>query len=204
MKNNQKTLTAYFEGSLAGSKEYKENYKKIISSLESYGCDVKHLIFEDNWEHKQKRTKKEATDVYNKILKEITSADFLVAEMTFGSPSVAMEISEAINKYKKPVLMLYHESKQGTPGAPFRGNSSKLLFIEKYSFSNLDHTIKKFLERVKSKIPSAKFTVRLSEELNEYTEHLKNKWNESSKNQTLLRILQERMDQDYEYGFKKA
>ena len=195
-----KTIKAYFETSIAGKDKYLPLYKKIVSELESLGCQVRQSIFEVSFEEKEKMSKEEAANVYKRILREIAQSDVFICDMTYPSPGVAMEVQDAIYRFKKPALVLYHESKEGgKPGAPFYGNPSKLLFLDYYNEDNLKHILKSFLRRAKRKIPSERFTVRMNEELDEYVEFLKILWKESSKNDVVTRLILKEMESDETY-----
>lgn len=125
--------------------------------------------------------------------------DFFIVDMTFGSPSIAMMIQDAIYLYTKPVLMLTHEDKQGEPGIPFAGNTSKLLTLAKYNFDNLDKVIKSFLRKAKYKVLSTRSSIRFTEELNRYLGYKKLQINNLSKNQALINLLEDIMEQDGTY-----
>jgi len=197
-------IKVYFDGSLAGLKKYKKNYEKVISVLGKNNCQVSRLLSEHNKNSYRLLPYHRSRKIYKKILKEVEKCDFTVAEMTFGSPSLAMVVQEAIYRYKKPVLVLFHESKQGRPGAAFSGHPSGLLYIEKYSFDDLDKIIKNFIKKIEGRIHSVKFTVRLDEELDNYLAYKKLKTGEISKNQMILNILREIMKKDKSYsGFLK-
>lgn len=188
----------YFEGSIAGRRLYKENYEKIIEILNKNNCIVTQSVM-DAKDSSDPISVEESKKIYSKILKNIMNCDFVVAEMTYGSPGVAMIIQDAIHKYKKPVLVLTHEDKEGRRSVPFTGNPSKLLNVKEYSFKNLENILKDFIIRIQTKIPSNKFTVRFDEELDSYLDYMKLKLKETSKNQTILTILRNQMERDEGY-----
>lgn len=195
-----KKIKVYFDGSLAGLKEYRENYKKVIAVLEKNDCQVSQLLFRHTRNSYQALSYRQGREIYKKIISAVSECDFMVAEMTFGSPSLAMIIQEAIYRHKKPVLVLFHESKKGRPGAAFSGHPSQLLYLKKYSFNTLDKIIKEFIKRIKNRIQAIKFTVRLDVELDNYLAYRKLKDREVSKNQIILNILRQSLGNDKGYS----
>jgi hypothetical protein len=196
-----KNYNVYFEGSIAGKQTYGENYERIIKSLRDHGCDVNELIFQVTLEEARSRTREECKRIYSDILQKIRKSDIFVADMTYSSPSLAMLIQDAIYRFNKPVLMLVFDQKEGKRGVPFTGNTSKLLTMKEYSFSNLDKIIEDFLRKVKYKILSNRISIRLPAEIDEYLEYKKIETKEVSKNQTLLNLLEDLIENDS--GFQR-
>lgn len=199
MAKEKSNLKIFFDGSLAGKKEYEEEYRLVVNTLKAVGCGVRQMILEGSWEEKERYSEKELADIYKKVLSGIRSSDAFVCEMTYDSPSLAMEVQDAIYKYKKPALILRKKKKVGQLGAPFTGNPSKLLFISTYDKNNLTEVLRSFIRKAKRKIPSERFTVRMAEELDEYIEYLKILWKESSKNDVVTRLIKKEMATDENY-----
>jgi hypothetical protein len=191
-----KNYKVYFEGSIAGKESYSEHYKRIITALTQANCDVTETIFQVTIEEARERTQVDAKEIYSNILKMIKNSDIFVVDMTYGSPSLAMLIQDAIYRFSKPILMLVYKTKEGKRGVPFAGNTSKLLTIKEYSFENLNEVIADFLKKVKYKVLSTRLSVRLTAEVDEYLEFKKLQTKEISKNQTLLNLFEELMDKD--------
>jgi hypothetical protein len=191
----------YFEGSIAGKQLYTKHYEKIIESLKKHNCEVTETIFQVTIDEARGRTKEECKKVYGDILQMIRQSDIFVVDMTYGSPSLAMLIQDAIYRFNKPVLMLVFDQKEGKRGVPFTGNTSKLLTMKEYSFSNLDKIIEDFLKKVKYKILSSRISIRLPAEVDEYLEYKKIETKEVSKNQTLLNLLEDLIENDS--GFQR-
>ena len=189
----------YFDASVAGKDNFGKNYLDIINTLKDNNCEVTEQLTSVSVTEVRERTRKEKVDMYKKTLKLLRSNDFFVVDMTFGSPSIAMMIQDAIYLYSKPVLMLNHESKEGMPGIPFAGNTSKLLTLSKYSFKSLDKVIKDFLRKVKYKKLSSRSSIRFTEEVNRYLGYKKLQFNSISKNQVLLNMLEDMIDKDELY-----
>lgn len=189
----------YFTASLSGKKTYQKQYDSILHTLKKNDTDVITYINDDSWENKEARSKKDAKLVYKRALRAIDKADLVIVDMTYASPAVAMEIQDAIHKYKKPVLMLTHISNSGTPGAPFWGNPSKLLEIKKYELNELESIIKSFLQKVEDRILSVKYTVRIDAELDRFLEFSKLELGETSKNQVILELLRNEMEKNTKF-----
>lgn len=193
----KKNLRIYFEGPQAREKEQENKYRAIIKSIKKNNCHISCFLFNTN--KKNKMPSSNIPELYKKTLTEMNKSDAFVAEMTFGNPILAVEIHQAVHEFKKPALILTHESANIRPEVYFLKQTSKLLKIKKYSFENLDQIIKNFADCVKGKIPCIRFTLRLDEETDDYLEYMKLKIKESSKNQVILKLLREQKNADLGY-----
>lgn len=192
-------LKVYFEASIAGKSKYIQYYDLIQHYLAKLNTIVIESISEVSSDEVVRRTLRESQLAYREVLKNIRDSDVFICDMTFGSPGVAMVVQDAVYRYKKPSLVLYHESKVGKLAAPFVGNPSRLLYTSKYNERTLEDILHKFLNKSIQKIPSGRFTVRMTEETDQYIEYLRVLWRESSKNRVVNRIIEKEMCENIDY-----
>lgn len=136
-------MKIYFTGSVSGLDEYKENYTKIVDTLERLG----HRVYEETTKVTEEYVYDEISDedkinYYKKTLKWMNAADIIVVEASHPSLSIGHELSVALEK-GKPVIVLYSQGK-----APhfLVGVQSEKLIVEKYSLDDLKQTLESALE----------------------------------------------------------
>ncbi len=102
----------HFFGSLEGNKK---NYKKIFKVLEKLGHEsITNHVFERTIEDINKETPEESEMYVKKMLRWITKADVIIAEVTLEGISTGYEIMAAQQK-GKPVIILYDVKKGKVP-----------------------------------------------------------------------------------------
>lgn len=136
-------MKAYFTASMSGKGRFGDNYKAIVSTLQSLDVDV----FEETIEPSAEYVYKEISDedkvtYYKKIVKWMNQVDIVVCEASNPSLSIGHEISLALEK-NKPVIVLYSEGE-----APhfLVGVQSDKLLVQKYNLNNLEDKLKEGLE----------------------------------------------------------
>lgn len=193
----QPIVTAYFD-SLPATRKAERNCLKIISLLNKHGCNVTQTVIGTELSYTEIQGPKAATNIYSLKLKDIQKADIFVCEMSNLSPTLAIEVWEAL-RLLKPTLVLYFEQSSSRPDTAFLGSPSKLLTVEIYNKNDLEEKIKRFLKKAQRRIVGNRFTVRLTKEMNEYLEFLKVKLRCSSKNEVVMKILERLINEDYDF-----
>ncbi len=188
-------IRTYFDSAPVGNRQAEINNQKIIGYLNKHGCNVVQTVMGTDLSYLEMQGKKAAANVFKAKLKDIDDNDIFVCEASDTSATLIFEIFEALNK-RKPVLLLYYEGGLKTPEAAFLGHPSNLLTLETYSDDNLEVIIANFLKKAKSKIPVSRFTVRLTKEASDYLNYLKVKMGCSSKNDVILKILDDLLLED--------
>ena len=158
-------MTIYFTGAVSLKNLYGENYEKIIDALQKLGHRVIHEhITGVPLEKIFSSSDKEKVDYYKKVLKWISSADLIVAEVSFPSTlNVGHEVSIALEK-GKPVLALYVHDK----ASPFfQGIKNDKFVYSEYSFTNLNSIIKDSIEAIED-VSDTRFNFYISSEIGRY------------------------------------
>lgn len=190
-------VTIYFDSlPLAGKAE--RNCQKIISLLNKHKCNVVQTVIGTDLSYIEFQGEKAATNIYNLKLQDIKQADIFVCEMSNPTPTLAIEVWEALHLLK-PTLVLYVEQSSSRPDIALLGNPSRLLTVEVYNKENLEEKIKQFLKKAQRGVVGSRFTVRLTKEMNEYLEFLKVKLRCSSKNEVVRKVLERLIDEDYDF-----
>lgn len=191
-------LRAYFDSCPISNKKEELNNREIIALLNKHGCNVTQMVMGIDLPYLDKQSGEAAANIYASKLRDIRETDVFVCEMTYVSASIIFEIYEALNQ-KKPVLVLVSEQNQEALDIALLGNPSDLLFVEVYSEKKLEEIITRFLKKARKKIPVSRFTVRLTQEMGDYLNHLKGKLGCSSKNEVVVNLLEEMMREDKDF-----
>lgn len=164
-------MKAYFTASIAGKKDFLNNYEQIVNLLQAKSVEVlaDHIL---NKEKSQihMETKTERLQFQKKLVKWISGSDFLVAETTFPSISVGYEISMAVTMHK-PVLLLYSE---GDPPSLLGGNTDERIICENYANDTLDEIVEYFLYYVKDS-NDTRFTFYITSAIARYLDAISKK-----------------------------
>lgn len=158
-------MTIYFTAAVSLKNLYGDNYEKIVAALKSLGHKVIHEhITQVPLEQIFAATDKEKVEYYKKVLRWISKADLVVAEVSFPSTlNVGHEISLALEK-GKPVLALYAHDK----ASPFfQGIRNDKFIYTEYSFSNLNSVLQHSLQTVEE-MADTRFNFYISPEINRY------------------------------------
>lgn len=195
MKNT--ILKIYFDGNNL-SKEDETKFKKIVSLLNKHGCNVVQTVMATDWDYAISKGRQAAVNIYSSKIRDVHDTDALVCEITNPNSTITFEIFEALS-IKKPTLLLYDGHFGKNPELAFIGNPSKHLFIEPFTDDNLEDILLNFIEKAKSVRPITRFTVRLNKEMGDYLNYLKSKLKLSSKNDVVNNIIENMMNEDYDY-----
>ncbi len=194
MKN---IIKAYFDAQ-PQSKADEIHCNKILDILSQKGCNVVQTILGVEWNYMEEWGEEAASNIYNSKIEDIKSADIVVLDMTNITHLLDFEALEAL-KQSKPTLILFNKEKFSRPDVALLGHPSGTLKVSLYNQDNLEKIIENFIEGANKKIPRVRFTVRLSEEINNYLKFLKAKLELSSKNDVVTEILKEHMESDSDY-----
>lgn len=154
-------MTVYFTASIAGKKEYCNNYLAIIGILQRNGYKVisDHII-KTTTETIKKEEKEARLKFHTQLEKWIKSCDFVVAETSYPSISVGYEISLAIN-LGKPLLILYTGDNLPTLFIHYQEGA---IICKKYTLDNLTNIIANFIKSTKNSA-DVKFTFFITKEM---------------------------------------
>jgi len=121
----------FFAASSDVSREKKERYKKIISILENQGFAVSQVLFRKK-EFDLPSGKIDYAHIYDSVIQEINRSDIFIADISYPSGGVGYQVYHAFYQ-KKPIIVLYMESRKSNPSMVIRGIKSKKFFTLKYN-----------------------------------------------------------------------
>lgn len=166
---DSKKKKVYFVASLAAKGQYGWAYKEIAKAFRDKGFEVWDDVNNIDEAQAKSLSKQEITKYYTKIQSRIKKADIFVAEASKPSLAVGYEIGVAV-MYGKPTLILRSEELQNEPGAPLRGNNSKLVILLKYGKDNIKNQVNIFLKRVSKGIFTKRLAMQFTEGQVQYVE----------------------------------
>lgn len=139
-------MNIYFTAAVSLKEIYGENYSLIVHALEKLGHKVIHShITESSLKSILETTEEQRVEFYKKVVKWMTEADLVVAEVSFPSTlNVGYEVSIALEKGKS-VVGLYLA---GTSSPLFDGMKTERFVYEKYTRETLDKVLQESLEYV--------------------------------------------------------
>ncbi|MEM2934185.1 MAG: nucleoside 2-deoxyribosyltransferase [Methanocellales archaeon] len=136
-------LKAYFAGAMKGGRKYLKEYKAIVKQLEEMNIDVltQHVI---DGALELGLTKQQ---IFERDLKSLEKADFVVAEVSMPSLGVGYEICEALHLHKPTLCLCYEEIDLSTV---INGNTSPKIRIHRYrSVQECASIIREFIRELK-------------------------------------------------------
>lgn len=138
-------MNIYFTASLTGKKQFEDNYKKIVELLNEFGHTVQsdHILKISSSDVKDQSIA-DRKKHHKKLQKWLSSADLVVAEVSYPSVSVGYEVALAISK-NKPVLALYE--KKHAPVALLGEDSDKFLAAS-YDENSVNEEIRYLVDEV--------------------------------------------------------
>lgn len=194
MKDRYSNKKVYFVASLAGKEQYGEFFKEIALFLRSLGYTVWDDVNTVNVDEAHAFDKKRITDYYVSVQKRIKEADIFIAELSHPSSAVGYEIGFAVAN-DKPVLVLRSDKLKTVPGAPLRGNPSKLLTIYKYNKYNLHERIESFLKKAEKGIFVKRIPIEFTQEQVDYIQEKQRVNKKSSFNATVRSLINDAIRQ---------
>lgn len=106
-------MNIYFGGSMTGSQEKMNDYKKLIGVLKNYGTVLNPFVGE-------KMTQKEPLCVYNRDTENLQKTDILIADVSIPSTGVGFELGYADLLNIKTIII--YDKKYPLPSALILGN----------------------------------------------------------------------------------
>ncbi len=180
----------YFVASLAAKEQYGKYFEQIASILRDLGFIVWDDVNNIGIEEAHGFSKEKITDYYVSVQKKIKEADIFIAELSHPSSAVGYEIGYAVAN-DKPVLVLRSDKVKTVPGAPLRGNPSKLLTIYKYNKYNLKERIESFLKKAQKGIFVKRIPIEFTQEQVDHIQKRQRIDKKSSFNATVRGIINE-------------
>jgi nucleoside 2-deoxyribosyltransferase len=173
-------MKVYFSASSSNLIKDKELYLRITNTiLKSGGTLISNWIDD--------KTKLNANDLFEQTTKDIKSADFLVAEITYPSTGVGQQIGLALS-WKIPVVALKRIDINNDSRFTV-GTKSPYLKIVKYNLDSLEKTLSVSFEDIK-KSKYIKFNFVTTREINDYLEQKSNE-KKISKSELLREIVED-------------
>lgn len=194
--NKEKILKAYFDNSSRRANGTERINTIIIDLLNKYGCNVIQTTMGTDITYSDNVGDKASINIYLAKRNDNRVADILVYEVSEMSVINWYMIFEAIQN-RKPVLILFRRKTLSQTEIQFLETVSEYIYPREYAEEDLDTIISEFIRSSKRKIPSSRFTVRLSDDLNSLVDQLKDEYECSSKNDTIIRILEEKKENGY-------
>ena len=121
-------MKIYFAGAIRGGRDDAKLYKEIITYLGNIGQVLTEHVGDKNLDNKGEKGGID-TEIYQRDMKWLQSADAIIADVTTPSLGVGYELGIA-EKLKKPTLCLYRPSETYHLSAMINGNNQ--LLCQKY------------------------------------------------------------------------
>lgn len=181
-------MTIYFSGSLAGKKQYEQNYRLIISELQTLGHHVVYeYLFERTRGEVDNQTEEEKLKRQRNLLEWKRDADIIVAEVSNPSFGQGQEIEDAI-RLRKSILALHVFEVQ--PHILTAGVED-FVFVVPYTPDTLKNILSKNLEAL-SRGEMRRFTMLLPADLTEYLDRLQSTKN-ITRSEYIRRLIRKEM-----------
>ena len=191
-------MRAFFDSSPVTSRGMEDINKKIINLLNRNGCTVVQTVMGTELAYLDQHSGRAASNIYTARLNEVRHADVFICELSTVSVTLVFEIFEALAQ-RKPVLALIGGENQEALDAALLGHPSNLLSVEVYNEDNLEGKIEQFIKKAHGKVPVSRFTVRLTREMGNYVNFLKAKMGCPSKNEVIIKILEQMVREETEF-----
>jgi hypothetical protein len=190
IKNDFSKRKVYFVSSLVA----KDKYANVFQEIGKIFRELDFIVWDDvnkvSPEEAKSYSNREIKDYYISVQKRIKEADIFVAEMSQSSSAVGYEVGYAVAN-DKPVLILRSDELKTTPGAPLRGNPSRLLTIYKYNKYNLRERIESFLKKAERGIFVKRLPIEFTQDQVDHIQMRQKKDKKTSFNATVRSIIEE-------------
>lgn len=142
-------MRIYFTASLTGKKDFGEEYRKIVSTMESMGHQVysEHILKNDP-EKVLVQSREQTAAAYKEISRQLKSSDLVVIESSFPSTAVGYEISLALEN-SKPVVVLHQKGKKSFL---LEGKVNDRLQMVPYSADSLKEVLEKAIKKAEGMV----------------------------------------------------
>lgn len=159
-------MKVYFTTSIKDA-DKNDNINTILKTIKELGHSVEQ--YNDKKRSEAAKTDADSVNAYKYFTSAIKKCDFVVAEISEQSASVGYEIAFALEE-KKPVLVLYEETKARSLSALFRGNKSRHLKVRKYKGDREIESAVKFFVNDVNEIIDTKFILIIPPSIDQYLE----------------------------------
>ncbi len=176
-------MKVHFGGSLPAFKENPESYKKIRQAIiKNQGIILRDWI-------KEESLGKELglSDMYERTLKAIKSADAVILECTSDISSIGQQMSIAFEE-NIPVLLLTPKDTNSNIGSFISREQMKHLVRKTYSVDTIDQIIKDFFKWAEENDQFARFNLVLEKKLDQFLKE-KAKQNNTSKTEEIRKLI---------------
>jgi len=192
----------------AASASLSKNSQNLLAIIESVNNTGGQIL--EDWISKElcvKHTKhRSKEEVLSRANKAIDRSDFIIAECSFPSNSVGINVERAIFQ-KIPILCLYLSGKEKNVGSLIQASHSDLIIIRKYSADTALITLQGFLKELFSekKPKRIKYSIFLNPKQAKYLEwlageyKLQNSSKRSFKSEILRKIIDNTLKKDKDY-----
>ncbi|OGV91825.1 hypothetical protein A3A66_02560 [Microgenomates group bacterium RIFCSPLOWO2_01_FULL_46_13] len=190
-------MKVYFTAAISALSQYGDNYKKIVSSLEDLGHTViaDHILKKSLTQVLYQEKPEEHEAYYKSMIKNISSSDLLVAEVSFPSTvHVGHELTLALEK-DKPVLALFIKGKRPVL---FWGITSDKFYATEYELGDLKKTLKDAIEYLTEQMDT-RFNFFISPKIATYLDWIAKK-KRLPRAVYLRRLIEEDMKNDKNYS----
>jgi hypothetical protein len=192
-------MQIYFTGNSTAPDDIKDNYVRIIKSLENNGHKVitEELTSGSVANPMNKSTNSEK--FFNEVRAKIRVCDMVIVEITYPVDIVGSEINYSL-KTGKPVVLL---SREDFPSKTLViSDETELLFKAYYNNETLETVLNEIIKETTLKIVN-RFTFNLPSSLKTYLEWKSNKL-ELSRSEFIKSLIEREMQKDdYYLGLKK-
>jgi hypothetical protein len=182
----------HFGGSSLGSKKYNDDYLLICKLIKKKGHNILHDWLGKTGENKE--------SMYKKTAEAIRAADGVILEGTISAVGVGQQLTLALD-CDKPTLILIHTGVgKGTVISGSFSDPTKrhLLYVERYTQSNLEQKLDAFLKSLVQKHGLTRINLVLDRTIDNYLE-----WSsfqkKKSKSQIIRDAVQREIDQDLDW-----
>lgn len=188
---------SFFDSSLLNNREGQQINKKIISLLNKNNCNVVQTVLGVDIGYNPISSKSGMANYYYLKLNDIKDSQISVFEASNSSASLILEIIGSANN-KKPTLVLINAQTNNVNSAEYRLLEKEYPYISVAEYNNdeLEEIISNFIERSKRMVPNTRFTVRLSQIMDEFLDKMKLELGCSSKNEVVIKILEKTMQEE--------
>lgn len=187
---------SFFDSSLLNNREGQTINRLIISLLNKNNCNVVQTVLGVDIGYNPISSNSGMANYYYLKKNDIKDSQICIFEASRFSPSLLLELINSANS-KKPTLVLINKNSKDVNATEYKLFEEEYPYIsvQEYTSEELDQIIKNFIELSKKMVPNARFTVRLSETMDNYLERLKLELNCSSKNEAVIKILEKSMQE---------
>jgi hypothetical protein len=191
---NLPVITSFFDSNLPLNKDNQQRNIEIISLLNKNKCNVIQTVIGVDISFADMPSSSGVANYFQLKVKDIKDSDLCVFEMSIITPTIMMEFIEAINS-RKAVLVIYDSDISNSKKQEYAIFSEYSSYVTVCDSASKDFglVVANFIENSVKLMPVNRFTVRLNAVLSDYLEKLKPDLNCNSKNDVVIKILEQMM-----------